>query len=177
LNTFLYNWKEERNDEVNKREKNTSTTITTSAATIIPTHSIRDNNNNVYAADNTNNNDPLFDRRIDLVTEGIGAFFDSKLRELPYNNALTIIDYILSMKNEINLSDGFRKLTKDLTPKQALVYKIIFETTRDLECTFLPSIPYDEGCYKVNTQNFFPWEEARKRPDRCRWKRRVQHYY
>jgi hypothetical protein len=70
LNTFLYNWKEERNDEVNKREKNTSTTTTTTAATIIPTHSIRD-----------------------------------------------------------------------------------------------------------NTQNFFPWEEARKRPDRCRWKRRVQHYY
>jgi hypothetical protein len=110
LNTFLYNWKEEINDEVNKRKRDTSTTTTTTAATTIPKPSIRDNNNDVYASDNTNNNDPLFDRRIDLVTEGIGAFFDSKLRELPYNNALTIIDYILSMKNEINLSDGYRKL-------------------------------------------------------------------
>jgi hypothetical protein len=107
LNTFLYNWKEERNDEVNKRERNTSTTTTTAAAAITSKPSTDDN---VYAAADTNNKDPLFDRKIDLVTEGIGAFFDSKLRELPDNNALTIIDYILSMKNEINLSDGYRKL-------------------------------------------------------------------
>ena len=107
MNTFLYNWKEERNDEVNKRERNTSTTTTTAAAAITSKPSTDDN---VYAAADTNNKDPLFDRKIDLVTEGIGAFFDSKLRELPDNNALTIIDYILSMKNEINLSDGYRKL-------------------------------------------------------------------
>jgi hypothetical protein len=96
LNTFLYNWKEERNDEVNKRERNTSTstTTTTASAVIAPKPCISDN---VYAAADINNNDPLFDRKIDLVTEGIGAFFDSKLRELPDNNALTIIDYILSM--------------------------------------------------------------------------------
>ena len=29
---------------------------------------------------------------------------------LPKDNALTIVNYILSMKNEINLSDGYRKL-------------------------------------------------------------------
>ena len=33
MNTFLYNWEEERNDEVNKREKNTSATTTATAAT------------------------------------------------------------------------------------------------------------------------------------------------
>jgi hypothetical protein len=55
LNTFLYNWKEERNDEVNKRERNTSiTTTTTGTATAITSKpSIRDNNN-VYAADSPN---------------------------------------------------------------------------------------------------------------------------
>jgi hypothetical protein len=52
----------------------------------------------------------LFDRKIDLVTEGIESFFGSKLRELLEDNALTIVNYVLSMRNEINLSDGYRKL-------------------------------------------------------------------
>jgi hypothetical protein len=52
----------------------------------------------------------LFDRKIDLITEGIDLFFASKLRGLPKDNALTIVNYILSMKNEINLSNGYRKL-------------------------------------------------------------------
>ena len=56
------------------------------------------------------NDDALFDRKIDLITEGISPYFASKLRELSKNNALTIIDYVLSMKNEINLSEGYRKL-------------------------------------------------------------------
>jgi hypothetical protein len=50
----------------------------------------------------------------------------------------------MSIKDESRWDKIFRKLTKDLTPKQALVYKIIFETTWDVEFTFLPTIPYDE---------------------------------
>jgi hypothetical protein len=38
----------------------------------------------------------------------------------------------------------FNLLTKDLTPMQASVYKIIYEITCDMEYTFLPTIPYDE---------------------------------
>jgi hypothetical protein len=53
---------------------------------------------------------PLFDRRIDLITEGIDAFFGSILREILEDNALTIFNYVLSMRSEINLSDGYRKL-------------------------------------------------------------------
>jgi hypothetical protein len=52
----------------------------------------------------------LFDRKIDLVIEGIELFFGSKLRELLEDNALTIVNYVLSMRNEINLFDGHRKL-------------------------------------------------------------------
>lgn len=59
-------------------------------------------NNNVSAA--TANSDALFDRKIDLITEGIDLFFASKLMGLPKDNAFTIVNYILSMKNEINLS-------------------------------------------------------------------------
>jgi hypothetical protein len=54
----------------------------------------------------------------------------------------------MSIKDETREEDRwskiFRRLTKDLTPKQALVYKIIFETTWNVEFTFLPTIPYDE---------------------------------
>jgi hypothetical protein len=52
----------------------------------------------------------LFNRKIDLITEGLSPFFASNLRGLQKDNALTIVDYIHSMTKEINLSDGYRKL-------------------------------------------------------------------
>jgi hypothetical protein len=101
LNTILYNSNEGINDEVNKRLRNTPT------AAIIPSlgPSVK---NNVGAI--VPNNDAIFDQRIDLITEGIDSFMASNLRELPKNNALTIANYILSMKSEINLSDNYRRL-------------------------------------------------------------------
>jgi hypothetical protein len=42
----------------------------------------------------------LFDRRIDLITEGIDSFFGSILREVLGENALTIVNYVLSMRSE-----------------------------------------------------------------------------
>jgi hypothetical protein len=35
----------------------------------------------------------LFDRKIDLVTDGIDSFFGSKQRELPKDSALTLVNY------------------------------------------------------------------------------------
>ena len=40
----------------------------------------------------------------------MGSFFAYNLRELPKENAHTIVNYILSMKNEINLSANYRRL-------------------------------------------------------------------
>jgi hypothetical protein len=54
--------------------------------------------------------DSFFDRRIDLETEGIDSFFGSILKEILADNGLTIVNYVLSMRSEINLSDGYRKL-------------------------------------------------------------------
>jgi hypothetical protein len=106
LNTILYNWNEEIKDEVTKRPTNTSAPSTT-AATIITSkrHSIRDNVDTVAP-----NNDALFDRKIDLITQGIDSFYVSLLKELSQDNALTIVKYILSIKNEINISDNYRRL-------------------------------------------------------------------
>jgi hypothetical protein len=39
------------------------------------------------------NAETLFDRKIDLVTVGIDSFIGSKHRELPKDNALTIVNY------------------------------------------------------------------------------------
>jgi hypothetical protein len=101
LNTILYNSNEEIDDEVNRRLINTPT-----ATTIPPIGpSVKDN---VRAI--TPNNDAIFDQRIDLITEGIDSFMASNLRELPKDNALTLANYILSMKSEINLSDNYRRL-------------------------------------------------------------------
>jgi integrase len=105
LNTILYNWDEGIKDEVNKRQRKTSTSITTSAISST-TSSTKDNNDAIAVP----SNDALFDGKIDLITEGIDSFFKSNLRELSADNTLTIVNYIISMKNEINISDNYRKL-------------------------------------------------------------------
>ncbi|CAN5345316.1 hypothetical protein BH18THE2_BH18THE2_30210 [soil metagenome] len=103
LNTILYNWYEGIKDEVQRK---TSTSITATAAISSTTNSTKDNNDAIAIPIN----DALFDRKIDLITEGIDSFFKSNLRELSPGNTLTIVNYIISMKNEINISDNYRKL-------------------------------------------------------------------
>ena len=63
LNILLYNWKEGTHDEVNKRQYNIPTA--TSSAAIAQRSSISNNISTVP------NSDALFDRKIDLITEGI----------------------------------------------------------------------------------------------------------
>ena len=106
LNTCLYNSEERKSNDVNKKR---SEAAETNAAFIAKSSSSSNNNNN----DDNNNtciDDVLFDRKIELITEGIDPFFAHKLLELPRDNALTIVNYILSMRNEINLSDAYRRL-------------------------------------------------------------------
>jgi hypothetical protein len=48
---------------------------------------------------NNNYRDPLFDRKVDLVTAGLQARYARILKnELSYDNALIICNYITSMK-------------------------------------------------------------------------------
>ena len=61
---------------------------------------------------NSNNDDPLFDRKVDLVTVGLRSYHARSLKnkkEVSHNNALIICNYIVSMKTEINLSDNYRR--------------------------------------------------------------------
>ena len=84
MNTVLYNRKERTSNEVKKRLSKSS------LSPISPPDA-----------------NSLFDRRIDLVTEGIDSFFASILREILADNALTIVNYVLSMRSEINIFDGY----------------------------------------------------------------------
>jgi integrase len=176
LNTFLYNWKEERNDEVNKRKGNIPTAIPSAAISLRPSIS-----NNVSAVSSS---DALFDRKIDLVTEGIDPFFGSKIRELSEDNAVTIVNYILTLKNEINLSDGYRKLNIYVFYSVSKFFnnkKTYKELTRDDVMQFLDSLRKTEesdplhkwigtyNIYRVLFIRFFKWLhypdiEQKKRP-------------
>jgi hypothetical protein len=56
--------------------------------------------------------DPLFERKVDLVTEGLPAGYAKRLKlvsQVSQGNALTICNYIMAMKTEINSSDDYRR--------------------------------------------------------------------
>jgi hypothetical protein len=91
---------------VNKGLRKTLTSASSPAISSAPRPYISNNSGAVVPSDN----DAIFERKIDLITEGIGSFFAAKLRELPMDHALTIVNYVISMRNEINLSDNYRKL-------------------------------------------------------------------
>ena len=169
--------KKNTNDEVSKRKGNIPTVAPSTA--IASGSSI---SNNVSAV--SSSNDALFDRKIDLITEGIDPFFASKLRELSEDNALTLINYILTMKNEINLSDGYRKLNIYVFYSISKFFnhkKTYKELTRDDVMQFLDSLRKPEesdplhkwigtyNIYRILFIRFFKWlyypdVEQKKRP-------------
>ncbi|MGA7543174.1 MAG: hypothetical protein WBW34_08955, partial [Nitrososphaeraceae archaeon] len=51
----------------------------------------------------------ILDRKIDEISAGLQASFNRNLRSISEANAVTIINYITTMKTEINLSDSYRK--------------------------------------------------------------------
>jgi len=71
------------------------------------------NNNNINNEGRYNYNANIFlDRKIEDVTAGLRPSFSKALYEISSSseeNALTIVNYILAMKTEINPSDNYRK--------------------------------------------------------------------
>jgi hypothetical protein len=64
-----------------------------------------------------NNDDALFDIKVNNVTEGMIPYFAKTLKELPYENALTIINFIMSLNTEINPSTNYRTTIIDVLCK------------------------------------------------------------
>jgi hypothetical protein len=58
------------------------------------------------------NNQEVINRKIDLATAGLHYFIYKDLsRKVSAENALKVSEYILSMKNETNVSDSYREIT------------------------------------------------------------------
>ena len=99
---------------------------------------------------NSHNDDPLFDRKVDLVTAGLRASHARCLkneREVSRNNALIICNYIMSMKTEINLSDIYRKTNLTLLVQFSKFHnqKPFSHITREDLLAFLDSLRKPES--------------------------------
>ena len=76
------------------------------------------NTSYVTGANNIKNNtttittitDPLFDRKFDDATSGLEPFLANTLNDIYTENLGSIINYLLVLRTEINLSDNYRRL-------------------------------------------------------------------
>ena len=98
--------------------------------------SVDDNN-----ATNANYDPFLFDKKITLAAEGLEPFFDKILRQKTLKeNALNIAEYINTVKREINISNGYRRINIQILvdlSKFHLNKKNFKEMTReDIKCLY-----------------------------------------
>ena len=89
-----------------------------------------------------NINNPLFDRKVELITAGIPAYYAKSLKKITQGNALIICDYITSMNTEINLSDNYRRSNIDRLTSFSKFHnhKPFNHITRENVLAFLDSI-------------------------------------
>ena len=57
----------------------------------------------------TQNQDALFDMRVDTITEGMIPYYTKTLKKLPYANAQAIVKFVMTLNTEINPSKNYRK--------------------------------------------------------------------
>ncbi|HKG31392.1 MAG TPA: hypothetical protein VKA91_08975, partial [Nitrososphaeraceae archaeon] len=126
---------------------------------------------------------PLFlDRKIDEVTAGLDPAYSKRLNSIPVQNTVFIVNYILSMKTEVNLSDHYKKdLINLLTTFLKYTKKSFKSITRDDIIVFLESFRRPEASdplhkwigtynlYRIHLMRFFKWllfpdTEPNKRP-------------
>jgi hypothetical protein len=53
--------------------------------------------------------DALFDIKIGTITVGLLPCYAKKLSQLPYDNALNIVNFIMSLNTELNPSQNYRR--------------------------------------------------------------------
>jgi len=115
--------------------------------------------------------DPLFDAKIESITRGLTPDCKNLLQKISKRNALTIIDYIISMQTEINLSSHYRKDLITLLCRFSIEqnHKPFQKITRSEIVTFLDSFRKSEeidplhkwigtyNLYSVHLLRFFKW--------------------
>jgi integrase/recombinase XerD len=128
----------------------------------------------INKSNNSHYDDPLFDRKVDLVTAGLRAYHARCLkneREVSRNNALIICNYIMSMITEINLSDNYRRTNLSLLVQFSKFHnqKPFSHITREDLLAFLDSLRKPESVdpmrkwigsynlYCIQLKRFFKW--------------------
>jgi len=51
----------------------------------------------------------LFERKLENATEGLTREYHNQFNKLSKEDALALVDYIISLKTEVNPSDNYRK--------------------------------------------------------------------
>lgn len=128
----------------------------------------------------------LFERKLETVTEGLTGEYHNLFNILSKEDALTLMDYIISLKTEINPSDNYRKSVIKVIGKFMMFCrrstdKPLVKLSRDIVLAFLDSFRKSEisdplhkwigtyNLYRVHLLRFFKWllhpdMEPNKRP-------------
>jgi hypothetical protein len=96
---------------------------------------------------------PLFEQRLNNALDGLEPYFYDHLKnKISKTNTLTIVDYILSMKVETNLSDNHRRgvITSLKLLSQFLDNKPFKEMTREDVLAFLDGVRKSESLDPVH---------------------------
>lgn len=115
--------------------------------------------------------DSLFDNKIESATRGLRPDASRYLQSISIQNALVIINYITSMRTEINLSDNYRRDLIILLCRfsRANHHKPFEQVTRQDVVTYLDSFRKAEGIdslhkwigtynlYRTHILRFFKW--------------------
>jgi hypothetical protein len=106
-------------------------------------------------------NNPFFDRKIDSAIEGLKSVSYKQFYKISHDNALTIANYIPSMKSEINPADNYRRDNITLLARFSIFQhnKAFKEIMRDDVLSFLDSLRKPEAAdplHKwIGTYNLF----------------------
>ena len=95
------------------------------------------------------NDSLLFERKLETVTEGLTREYHNLFNILSKEDALTLMDYIISLKTEINPSDNYRKsviktIGKFMMFCRRSTDKPLVQLSRDIVLAFLDSFRKSE---------------------------------
>ena len=117
------------------------------------------------------NKSALLDKKIEDTTAGLQKFYTELLHSINEDNAAAIVEYITAMKNEVNLSDHYKKdliillckfsrdnknkLFKDLTRTDIISFLDIYRKTETQDPMHKWIGTYN--LYRIHLLRFFKW--------------------
>jgi hypothetical protein len=102
-----------------------------------------------YDNDRYRYEDLYYERKINLITEGLEPLYAKALESIPNENALAIVDFIFNTKTEVNLSDNHKRNYISVLAKLSKFYhnkKSFKEMNREDVLLFLDSFHKPENC-------------------------------